>query len=165
MSHQEKENPQNKVIYDWKIANSRIYEWKQKGFEIVFTNGCFDLLHRGHVDYLFKAALLGDKLVVGLNSDASVTKLKGDNRPIIEVAGRASIIAAFAFVDAVVIFEENTPLQLIEVLRPDFLVKGADYQNKEIVGREFVESIGGKVVMIPFMKGYSTSKIIQKIKK
>jgi rfaE bifunctional protein nucleotidyltransferase chain/domain len=165
MSQQEKIHPQHKIIYDWKKAISRIDEWKQQGFEIVFTNGCFDLIHLGHVDYLFQAAQLGDKLVIGLNSDSSVTRLKGNSRPINDEAGRALILAAFSFVDAVIIFEENTPRQLIEILRPDILVKGADYQNKEIVGGEFVESIGGKVVLIPYIKGYSTTKIIHKIKK
>lgn len=165
MSLPEKTDLQDKILFDWNKAEALIQQWKQQGYEIVFTNGCFDLMHRGHVEYLQSAAGMGDKLVIGLNSDASVTKLKGSSRPINDVESRALVLSAFTFVDAVVVFEENTPRQLIELLRPDVLVKGADYENKEIVGREFVESIGGKVELIPFVKGYSTSKIIQKIRK
>ena len=131
---------------------------------IVFTNGCFDILHLGHLDYLFKAAKLGDKLIVGLNSDASISRIKDDNRPILDEKSRASIIASLLCVDAVILFEEETPQKLIEFIQPNILVKGADYQINNIVGSDFVLSKGGKVQTIPFLEGYSSTAIINKVK-
>lgn len=136
-----------------------IRNWRQKGNKIIFTNGCFDLLHLGHATYLKHARQLGDKLVIGLNSDQSVKRLKGPSRPIINQNDRANMLSFFEFVDAVIIFEEDTPLKLISEIRPDILVKGGDYQVEEVVGREFA----GKVEIISFVDGYSTSNIIEKI--
>jgi len=137
--------------------------WRQAGERIVFTNGCFDLLHLGHVDYLEKARALGDRLVVGLNTDASVSALK-PGRPIQDETSRARIMAALAFVDAVVLFGEQTPLQLIEQVQPDILVKGDDYSIDGIVGHELVLSKGGQVLTVPLVAGYSTSRIVEKVK-
>jgi rfaE bifunctional protein nucleotidyltransferase chain/domain len=137
--------------------------WRQVGERIVFTNGCFDLLHLGHVDYLEKARALGDRLVVGLNTDASVSALK-PGRPIQDETSRARIMAALAFVDAVVLFGEQTPLQLIEQVQPDILVKGDDYSIDGIVGHELVLSKGGQVLTVPLVAGYSTSRIVEKVK-
>ena len=128
---------------------------------IVFTNGCFDVLHRGHVTYLAQARDLGDCLVVGLNSDASVKRLKGENRPINSESDRALVLAALSFVDHIILFEEDTPKNLIEQVQPDILVKGGDYQIENIVGADFVLKNGGKVLTIPFVDGYSSTKIIQ----
>ncbi|MEE3037423.1 MAG: D-glycero-beta-D-manno-heptose 1-phosphate adenylyltransferase [Bacteroidota bacterium] len=130
---------------------------------IVFTNGCFDLLHLGHIDYLTKASRLGSKLIVGLNSDKSVKELKGTSRPIQCEKSRASILAALECVDAVVLFDEQTPLEIIRKIKPDVLVKGADYAIHEIIGGELVLKNGGLVKTIPFLEGYSTSNIIDKI--
>ena len=132
--------------------------------KIVFTNGCFDILHRGHIYYLSKAAELGDVLVVGLNSDASVTKLKGAGRPVNNQEARAEVLGALAFVDYIIVFDEETPLDLINALQPDLLVKGGDYNVEDIVGYREVTSRGGRVVTIPLLKGYSSSSIIQKSK-
>jgi D-beta-D-heptose 7-phosphate kinase/D-beta-D-heptose 1-phosphate adenosyltransferase len=136
---------------------------RQKGKTIVFTNGCFDLLHVGHVKYLQAARRLGDKLVLGLNSDASIKRLKGPNRPLIGQEERAHILAALDCIDHVVIFDEDTPLEVITALRPDILVKGGDYTPEGVVGREIVESYGGRVELINFVDGKSTTNIINKI--
>lgn len=134
--------------------------WRSLGERVVFTNGCFDLLHVGHVRYLNAARALGDHLVVGLNSDASVRRLKGPGRPVTPEPERAEILCALAAVDAVVLFEEDTPLSLIEALEPDVLVKGGDWALEAIVGREFVEGRGGRVVTIPIVRGRSTSGLL-----
>jgi len=136
--------------------------WRAQGRKVVFTNGCFDLLHLGHVDYLEQARHLGDALVVGLNTDTSVGRLK-PGRPIQDERARARILASLAFVNAVVLFEEPTPLALIELVQPDVLVKGDDYTLDGIVGHELVLSWGGQVRTVPLVPGYSTSRIIQKI--
>ena len=141
----------------------QVAAWKAAGQRVVFTNGCFDLLHLGHVDYLEKARTLGDKLIVGLNTDKSVSRLKGPSRPLQDEYGRARLIAALGFVDAVVFFAEETPKQLIEALSPDILTKGDDYTPENIVGADFVLKNGGKVATIPLVKGYSTSSIVRKI--
>ena len=130
---------------------------------IVFTNGCFDIIHAGHCHYLSRARSLGDLLVVGLNSDSSVRRIKGPKRPVIPQEQRALVLDSLRPVDYVVIFEEDTPQRLIEAIRPDILVKGGDWELDKIVGREFVESYGGKVVTIPFEHDVSTSKIIERI--
>jgi len=138
---------------------------KIKGKKIVFTNGCFDILHVGHVRYLQKAKLLGDLLFIGLNTDASVKKLKGPSRPVVCESDRAEIIAALEFVDCVVLFNEDTPYELISKIKPDILVKGGDYKEENIVGRDIVLAKGGKVVVIPFEDNKSTTNIIEKIVK
>jgi rfaE bifunctional protein nucleotidyltransferase chain/domain len=140
-----------------------LIQWKKKG-KIVFTNGCFDILHLGHVDYLEKARALGDRLIVGLNTDSSVKKIKGPNRPVNDDYSRARIIASLQFVDAVILFEEDTPFDLISFLKPDILVKGDDYTMENIVGADIVIKNGGSVKTVPLVKGYSTSNIISKIK-
>ncbi|MBN2175985.1 MAG: D-glycero-beta-D-manno-heptose 1-phosphate adenylyltransferase [Bacteroidales bacterium] len=138
--------------------------WRFKSQKIVFTNGCFDILHLGHIDYLSKAKDLGDILIIGVNSDNSIRRIKGTNRPITDEMSRATILAALHFVDAVVMFEEDTPYNLIEIIKPDILVKGGDYKPEEIVGADIVVKNDGKIEVIPFLEGYSTSKIIDKIK-
>jgi len=130
---------------------------------LVFTNGCFDLLHRGHIYYLSKAREMGDFLVIGLNSDDSVRRLKGPGRPINDQQARAEVLGALGFVDRIIIFKEDTPLQLIRALRPDLLIKGGDYQVEDIVGFREVTSSGGQVLTIPLLEGYSTSHIIRSL--
>jgi rfaE bifunctional protein nucleotidyltransferase chain/domain len=139
--------------------------WKKQGSKIVFTNGCFDILHLGHLDYLEKSRNLGDKLVLGLNTDHSVKKLKGPDRPINNENARARMLAALVFVDIVIAFDEETPLKLIKKVRPDILVKGKDYNIKNIVGADFVMENGGEVKTIDLLEGYSTTGLIEKIKK
>ena len=136
----------------------------RKNKHMVFTNGCFDLLHRGHIYYLSRARELGDMLVVGLNSDASVTLLKGAGRPVNKVEARAEILGALAFVDYIIVFDEETPLNLITLLEPDILVKGGDYKAEDIVGYREVSSWGGRVQTIPILEGYSSSSIIDRNK-
>jgi rfaE bifunctional protein nucleotidyltransferase chain/domain len=130
---------------------------------LCFTNGCFDLIHPGHVQYLADARAQGDFLVVGLNSDASVARLKGPGRPLQDEAARAAVLLGLRSVDAVVRFDEDTPLELIQALRPDVLVKGGDYTPETVVGRDFVEAQGGRLILIPFLPGHSTSKIEARI--
>ena len=136
--------------------------WKQEG-KIVFTNGCFDILHLGHLDYLDKASELGHKLIVGLNTDASVKRLKGTNRPINNEQARAMMLANLAIVDAVVLFKEDTPYELIQRIVPNVLVKGSDYRVEEIVGHDIVLRNGGSVIPIDLLEGYSTTSIIEKM--
>ena len=138
-------------------------QWRAVGDTIVFTNGCFDLLHYGHLHYLSDARDLGQRLVVGLNSAASVSRLKGPARPINDELTRTHLLAALAVVDAVVVFEEDTPLQLIEAVEPHILVKGGDWKPEQIVGSDLVLSRGGQVLSLPFVVGYSTTNIEQKI--
>jgi rfaE bifunctional protein nucleotidyltransferase chain/domain len=139
--------------------------WRFQGQKIVFTNGCFDILHRGHVEYLAKAATLGDKIVIGLNTDQSVKRLKGADRPLQDQESRALMLASLSFVDAVVFFDEDTPRELILHVQPDVLVKGGDYNPADIVGHDTVKAKNGQVITIEFLEGYSTSRIIKKIKK
>ena len=143
----------------WSEIESLAKTWRSCGEKIVFTNGCFDILHVGHVSYLEKAARLGRHLVVGLNSDTSVRKLKGDVRPLVHELDRARVLAALACVDAVVLFEQDTPMELIEKIRPDILVKGGDYKPEEVAGREYA----GEVRIIDFEDGYSTTGIVEQI--
>jgi D-beta-D-heptose 7-phosphate kinase/D-beta-D-heptose 1-phosphate adenosyltransferase len=131
---------------------------------VVFTNGVFDILHRGHVEYLFAARAQGDRLLVGLNSDASVRRLKGETRPVVNEEDRAFTLAGLACVDAVTIFDEDTPAALISALIPDVLVKGADYAAEQVVGRDVVEANGGRLVLIPFVTGRSTTQLIERIR-
>lgn len=141
----------------------KLEEWKAKGDKIVFTNGCFDLLHLGHVDYLEKARQLGDKLVLGLNTDASISRIKGPNRPLQDEMSRARVMASLLFIDAVVLFDNDTPLELIKAVQPDILVKGNDYSIENIVGQDIVMAKGGDVKTVPLVKGYSTTNIVKKI--
>ena len=152
-----------KKIVDTLQVKSVISGWKSDGNKIVFTNGCFDILHYGHVSYLSAAKDLGNKLIIGLNSDASVRRLKGETRPINGQHERAVLLAALQFVDAVVVFDEDTPEKLIKIVEPDFLVKGSDYTVENIVGADFVKSYGGKVITIPLVENFSSSSIIKKI--
>ncbi|MDD3537861.1 MAG: D-glycero-beta-D-manno-heptose 1-phosphate adenylyltransferase, partial [Eubacteriales bacterium] len=152
-------------ICTWAEAERRVALWKKNGASVVFTNGCFDLLHPGHIKVLRQAAREGDRLVVGLNSDASVCRLKGPDRPVLHQADRASILAALDCVDLVVVFEEDTPENLIRVLVPSVLVKGGDYTPESIVGRKIVEEGGGRVVIVPLMEGKSTTNILLSFKK
>lgn len=137
--------------------------WKEQGFTVVFTNGCYDILHNGHLELLTRSASLGDKLIVALNTDASVKRLKGDQRPVNNEGFRSWMMASLEIVDAVVLFDEQTPALLIEALSPSVLVKGGDYTIDQIIGAEHVLSNGGKVEIIPFVTGYSTTNMIQKI--
>lgn len=137
--------------------------WHFKKRKVVFTNGCFDLLHLGHIEYLSKAADLGDVLVIGLNSDRSVRKLKGGGRPVLNEKARAMILASLFFVTAVILFDEETPYDLISEVKPDVLIKGADYEIGEIAGHDIVQAYGGEVVTIPLTEGYSTTDIIEKL--
>jgi len=138
--------------------------WQKAGEKVVFTNGVFDLLHIGHLTYMAKAAELGDKLIIGLNSDSSVKRIKGDDRPVNDQNNRAALLAALFFVDAIVVFDEDTPLNLITTLMPDVLVKGADYAIENIVGGKEVVANGGEVKTIDFVEGYSSTSIIKKIR-
>ena len=153
---------QSKIV---SLANLtlKVDEWKKSGQKIVSTNGCFDLIHRGHVEVLSKTADLGEKLIVGLNSDISIKKLKGKSRPIIDENSRALLLAALTFVDAVIFFSEENPLNLITNLKPDILAKGGDYEINTIVGHEIVRKNGGDVVLVPFVDGFSSTNIIDKI--
>ena len=152
-------------IYKWEDLSKVIAIWKFKDRKIVFTNGCFDILHKGHVTYLAQAAELGDNLIVGLNSDASVKKLKkGPNRPIQDQDSRAVILASLHHVSAVILFDEETPAELIKLVQPDVLVKGGDWKPEQIVGYDTVKAKGGEVVSIDFLPGFSTTAIEQKIK-
>ena len=148
----------DKVVSRQALAN-QLQKLRRQGAKIVFTNGCFDVLHAGHVTYLEKARNLGDVLVVGLNSDASVRQLKGPGRPVNNELARAKVLSSLSFVDFVVVFEEDTPLSLIQEVKPDYLVKGGDYRVEEVVGREFA----GQVVLIDFVEGYSTTRILEKM--
>lgn len=155
---------QSKIFPGFETFANTLAAWKSSGETIVFTNGCFDIIHHGHVDSLHKSAELGSKLIVGLNSDASVALLKGQNRPILNYESRAAVLAAFAFVDAVVFFNEETPATLIAQIIPDVLVKGKQYEIHEIAGHDTVLAHGGRVETLDLIPGISTSGIIQKIK-
>lgn len=153
-----------KKILDDNTLDKFINTHKRKNEKIVFTNGCFDLLHKGHLTYLMEASNLGDILLIGLNSDQSITRIKGLQRPIQDQNQRAMLLASLFYVDAICIFEENTPINLIKRVKPDVLVKGGDYNEKEVVGREIVLNLGGIIKVLNFEKGYSTSTLITRIK-
>jgi D-beta-D-heptose 7-phosphate kinase/D-beta-D-heptose 1-phosphate adenosyltransferase len=150
-------------ICDMPQLRSRIAAWRARNERIVFTNGCFDLLHAGHVTYLEQARKLGDRLVLGLNTDASIRRIKGETRPVIHEADRARVLAALEAIDAVILFDEDTPLALIKAIQPDVLAKGSDYTEGQVVGAQEVKSWGGKVALVDLVPGRSTSKIIAKI--
>ncbi|MBN2635976.1 MAG: adenylyltransferase/cytidyltransferase family protein [Prolixibacteraceae bacterium] len=157
-------NINKKIFTDFHSFEKTLIKWKEDNETLVFTNGCFDIIHHGHVDSLLKCATLGTKLIVGLNSDVSVKILKGEDRPIVDEKGRAKVLAAFEFVDAVVIFNEETPAELIAKIIPQVLVKGKQYEIHEIAGHDTVLENGGKVVTLELVPGISTSDIIQKVK-
>ena len=151
-------------IQTWEQARRTVEEWKEQGLRVVFTNGCFDLLHYGHIHFLAEAREQGGRLVIGLNSDASVRRLKGPNRPINDEPTRKLLLAALECVDLVATFEQDTPLELISLLRPDVLVKGGDYKPEDIVGADVVLNQGGEVKALPYIEGHSTTAIEAKIR-
>lgn len=153
----------NKLL-SHKDLEAKLRAWRSAQKTIVFTNGCFDILHRGHVEYLAQAADLGDVLVVGLNTDASVKRLKGESRPVNDEQSRALLLSALQFVDAVVLFDDDTPYELIKQVQPDVLVKGNDYKPEEIVGYDIVTARGGKILTINLLEGFSTTNIIKRMK-
>ena len=154
----------NNKIFDLQNLMKKIEKWRSENKKIVFTNGCFDLIHLGHIEILARSADYGDKLIIGVNSDLSIKKLKGENRPIIEESSRIRQLSALEFVDAVVLFDEETPIKLIETIKPDVITKGGDYTAKNVVGNEVVSQKSGEVVIIPLTQGYSTTSILNKIK-
>lgn len=145
------------------LAAQQVNEWKQRQEKIVFTNGCFDIFHAGHAQYLEEARQLGDRLIVGLNSDQSVKKLKGKSRPIQSLENRAAVLASLRCVDMVIEFDEDTPIELIKKCSPNILVKGGDYRIEDMIGKDFIESIDGEVKILSFKKDISTSSIIHRI--
>ena len=155
---------QNKILDRGDELDRLLSFWRFKNKKIVFTNGCFDIVHKGHVQYLAKAASLGDILVLGLNSDVSVKRLKGEERPVNDLMARALLLASMQFINLVVPFEEDTPYELIKIVRPNVLVKGGDYTIDQIVGADIVEKNKGEVVTIDFVKGYSTTNILKALK-
>lgn len=154
--------PEDKIVFDWTVLGDRLGDWRRRGLRIGFTNGCFDILHRGHVKLLAEARASCDRLVVGLNSDASTARLKGKGRPINPAEGRAEVLAALEAVDLVVVFDEDTPIALIERVRPAVLVKGADYKREDVVGRDIVERAGGDVILVDLVPGHSTTAIVKR---
>jgi rfaE bifunctional protein nucleotidyltransferase chain/domain len=150
-------------IVNWDDAQLKVADWKSQNDTLVFTNGCFDLMHIGHLDYLSKAKDLGSRLIIGLNSSASVSRLKGPSRPINSNDSRGKMLAALEFVDLVVLFSEDTPLELINHLQPNILVKGGDYTKENIIGAKEVENLGGTVEIIKFVDGFSTTSLVTKI--
>jgi rfaE bifunctional protein nucleotidyltransferase chain/domain len=153
---------QNKILEPAKLENL-LAIWRFQVKKIVFTNGCFDILHRGHIEYLSKAADLGDVLIIGLNTDSSVSRIKGLNRPVVDEQSRAMLLAALHFTTAIVYFDDPTPYELIKKVQPDILVKGKDYKAEDVVGYDIVVAKGGKVETIELVKGFSTTTILQKI--
>ena len=154
---------QNKILGQQDSAEI-VRQWQAAGMRVVFTNGCFDLIHYGHLHYLAQAKDMGDRLVVGVNSDGSVRRLKGPDRPVKDENTRLHLLAALAFVDAVILFEEDTPTNLIKTLLPDILVKGGDWPIDKIVGASIVMEAGGEVFSLPFVEGFSTTNYVEKIR-
>mgnify|MGYP001337172713 FL=1 len=154
----------NDKIFDLEFLMKNIDQWRNENKKIVFTNGCFDLIHLGHIELLARSSDLGDILIIGVNSDSSIQKLKGENRPIIEEDSRVKQLAALEFVDAIVLFHEDTPQKLIEKIKPNVITKGGDYKAENVVGNEVVTQKNGQVVIIPLTQGYSTTSILKKIK-
>ncbi|HEX4040983.1 MAG TPA: D-glycero-beta-D-manno-heptose-7-phosphate kinase [Xanthobacteraceae bacterium] len=153
---------EDKIVFDWSMLDERLADWRRHGLRIGFTNGCFDLVHRGHVKLLAEARAACDRLVVGLNSDASTTRLKGEGRPINPAEGRAEVLAALEAVDLVVVFEDDTPIGLIKRVRPAVLIKGADYKREDVVGHDEVEQAGGSVVLVDLVPGHSTTAMVER---
>jgi len=151
--------PEEKIVFDWAVLDERLAEWR--GLRIGFTNGCFDLLHPGHIKLLSETRAKCDRLIVGLNSDASVRRLKGEGRPVQQTHARAEVLAALQAVDLVVIFDQDTPLELIRRVRPKILAKGGDYRREDVVGHALVEEDGGQVILIDLVPGFSTTRIVR----
>ena len=154
--------PEDKIVFDWSMLDERLADWRRHGLRIGFTNGCFDILHRGHTKLLAEARAACDRLVVGLNSDASTARLKGKSRPINPVESRAEVLAALEAIDLVVVFEEDTPIELIKRVRPAVLVKGAEYRREDVVGHDVVEAAGGTVMLVDLVPGHSTTAIVER---
>jgi D-beta-D-heptose 7-phosphate kinase/D-beta-D-heptose 1-phosphate adenosyltransferase len=154
--------PEEKIVFDWALLDDHLADWKRQGLRVGFTNGCFDLLHPGHIKLLAGARAACDRLVVGLNSDASVTRLKGQGRPVQPVQARAEVLAALEAVDLVVVFDQDTPEQLIARVKPTVLVKGSDYKREEVVGHNIVEALGGEVILIDLVPGHSTTAMVER---
>jgi D-beta-D-heptose 7-phosphate kinase/D-beta-D-heptose 1-phosphate adenosyltransferase len=154
--------PEEKIVFDWALLDEHIAEWRRQGLRVGFTNGCFDLLHPGHVKLLAGARAACDRLVVGLNGDASVTRLKGEGRPVQPVQSRAEVLAALEAVDLVVVFDEDTPEKLIARVKPTVLIKGSDYKREDVVGHAIVEAAGGEVILIDIVPGHSTSAMVER---
>lgn len=154
---------ENKIVRQKEELSATLHQWRFKEEKIVFTNGCFDILHRGHVEYLTKAASLGTKLIIGLNTDASVRRLKGHSRPVNDQEARSILLASLLFTDKIIFFEEDTPLELIRFIQPDVLVKGNDYKPEEIIGYDIVKAKGGIIKTIVLTEGFSTTSILKKI--
>jgi D-beta-D-heptose 7-phosphate kinase/D-beta-D-heptose 1-phosphate adenosyltransferase len=154
--------PEEKIVFDWSVLDEHIAEWRKLGLRVGFTNGCFDLLHPGHVKLLAGARAACDRLVVGLNGDGSVTRLKGKGRPVQPVQSRAEVLAALEAVDLVVVFDEDTPEKLIARVKPTVLVKGSDYKREDVVGHAVVEALGGEVILIELVPGQSTTSMVER---
>lgn len=155
----------DKIIYKKEDAFNLLQTWRFKGEKIVFSNGCFDIVHRGHLEYLASAASMGNKMIIGLNTDSSTQRLKGPNRPIIDEYSRALLLASLGFVNMVILFEEDTPYNLIDFVQPDILVKGSDYKAEDIVGYDIVKAKGGEIKTLDFIEGFSSTGIIKKIQR
>ncbi|PXX97764.1 D-glycero-beta-D-manno-heptose 1-phosphate adenylyltransferase [Marinifilum breve] len=155
----------DKIIFQKEDAFNLLQTWRFKEEKIVFSNGCFDIVHRGHLEYLASAASMGNKMIIGLNTDSSTQRLKGATRPIIDEYSRALLLASLAFVDMVILFEEDTPYNLINFVQPDILVKGSDYKAEDIVGYDIVKAKGGEIKTLDFIEGFSSTGIIKKIQR
>ena len=154
----------NSKILDKERLLVKLTDWKEENKKIVFTNGCFDLIHLGHIEVIARSADLGDILIIGVNTDNSIKRLKGKNRPIVEEISRAKQLAALEFVDAVVLFDQDTPIDLIKIINPNIITKGGDYNTDQVIGNDIVTQNDGEVVIIPLTQGYSTTSILEKIK-
>ena len=154
----------NSKILDKERLLVKLSDWKEENKKIVFTNGCFDLIHLGHIEVIARSADLGDILIIGVNTDNSIKRLKGKNRPIVEEISRAKQLAALEFVDAVVLFDQDTPIDLIKMINPNIITKGGDYNTDQVIGNDIVTQNDGEVVIIPLTQGYSTTSILEKIK-
>ena len=155
-------NIKNK-IFSIAELKKEVQKWKKNNDKIVFTNGCFDILHLGHIELLAKAADLGNKLIIAVNSDESIKVLKGEKRPILDEKSRSIIIASLEKVNAVIIFKESTPLDVIKKINPDIIVKGGDYIKEDVIGKNYIEKYGGEVIIFPLSEGFSTTSILEKI--
>lgn len=164
VTHNKLDNIKSKIVSATQLQRL-VAGWKVKSYTIVFTNGVFDLIHQGHIASIALAAQEGNKLVVGINSDASVKRLKGDSRPVNDEMSRALVLASMQYVDAVCIFDEDTPLELIRAVKPDVIVKGGDYTPETVVGSDFIRDSGGKTVIIPLVEGFSTTATISQLRK
>ena len=154
----------NSKILDKEKLLVKLTDWKEENKKIVFTNGCFDLIHLGHIEVIARSADQGDILIIGVNTDNSIKRLKGKNRPIVEEISRAKQLAALEFVDAVVFFDQDTPIDLIKIINPNVITKGGDYNTDQVIGNDIVTQNDGEVVIIPLTQGYSTTSILEKIK-